>query len=213
MNTGCYKTKEVEGIKVNFQLDTGAECNIISHKVFKTLSRVSDKKMTNSRARLTSYSGHHIKTLGTTNFTCVCKIVEHNIQFFVTEMDNRAILSVEACQRLGLIEKLCSVGLDITEEYADSFKGLGCLPGEYKIKFDPSGTFDPVVHAPRKVPVALHDRVREELQRMETDGVIKKQEEPKGWVNSMVIVETPKKLRICIDPIDVTKRSSENISP
>ena len=176
VNTSWYKTIEVEGIKVNFHLDTGAKCNIIWHKVFKTLSQVSDKKMTNSRARLTSYSGHHIKTLGTTNFTCVCKIVEHNIQFFVTEMDSRAILGVEAWQRLTLIERLCSVGVDITEEYADSFKGLGCLPGEYKIKLDPS--VPPVVHAPRKVPVALHDRVREELQRMENDGVIKKQEEP-----------------------------------
>ena len=138
VNTGWYKTIEVEGIKVNFQLDTGAECNIISHKVFKTLSRVSDKKMTNSRARPTPYSGHHIKTLGTTNFTCVCNNVEHNVQFFVTEMDSRAILGVEACQRLGLIERLCSVGVDITEEYADSFKGLCCLPGEYRIKLDPS---------------------------------------------------------------------------
>ena len=31
VNTGWYKTKEVEGVKVNFQLDTGAKCNIISH--------------------------------------------------------------------------------------------------------------------------------------------------------------------------------------
>ena len=53
VNTGWYKTIEVEGVKVNFQLDTGAKCNIISHRVFKTLSRVSDKKM-KSRARLTS---------------------------------------------------------------------------------------------------------------------------------------------------------------
>ena len=196
VNSGWYKTIEVEGVKVNFQLDTGAKCNIISHRVFKTLSRVSDKKMTKSRARLTSYSGHRIKTLGTTNLTCVCKNVEHNVQFFMTEMDSTAILGVEACQRLGLIERLCSAGVDITEEYADSFKGLGCLPGEYKIKLDPS--VPPVVHAPRKVPVALHDRVKEELQRMENDGVIKKQEEPTDWVNSMVIVETPKKLRICI---------------
>ena len=104
-----------------------------------------------------------------------------------------------------------SVGVDITEEYADSFKGLGCLPGEFKIKLDPS--VPPVVHGPRKVPVELRDRVRVELQRMENDGVIKKQEEPTDWVNSMVIVETPKKLRICIDPRDVTKQSSENISP
>ena len=182
---------------MNVQLDTGAKCNIISHRVFKTLSRVSDKKMTKSRARLTSYSGHHIKTLGTTNVTCVCKNVEYNVQFFMTEMDSTAILGVEACQRLGLIERLCSISVDITEEYADSFKG------EYKIKLDPS--VQPVVHAPRKVPVALHDRVKEELQRMENDGVIKKQEEPTDWVNSMVIVETPKKLRICIDPRDLNK--------
>ena len=203
VNTGWYKTKDVEGAKVNFQLDTGAKCNIISHRIFKTLSRVSDKKMTKSRARLTSYSGHHIKTLGTTNLTCVCKNVDHNVQFFVTEMDSTAILGVEACQRLGLIERLCSAGVDITEKCADSFEGLGCLPGEYKIKLDPS--VPPVVHGPRKVPVALHDRVQEELQRMENDGVIKKQEEPTDWVNSMVIVETPKKLRIFIDPGDLNK--------
>ena len=84
--------------------------------------------------------------------------------YFVTEMDSTAILGVEACQRLGLIERFCSNGVDITEEYADSFKGLGCLPGEYKIKLDPS--VPPVVHAPRKVPVSLNDRVKQELQRM-----------------------------------------------
>ena len=103
--------------------------------------------MTKSRARLTSYSGHHIKTLGTTNLTCVCKNAEHNVQFFVTEMDSTAILGVEACQRL--VERLCSVGVDITEECADSFKGLDCLPGEYKIKLDQSVPH--VVHAPRTV--------------------------------------------------------------
>ena len=35
--------------------------------------------------------------------------------------------------------------------------------------------------------------------------MIKKQEEPTDWVNSMVIVETPKKMRICIDPGDLNK--------
>ena len=34
-NTGWYKITEVEGVKVNFQLDTGVKCNIISHSVFK----------------------------------------------------------------------------------------------------------------------------------------------------------------------------------
>ena len=35
--------------------------------------------------------------------------------------------------------------------------------------------------------------------------MIKKQEEPTDWVNSMVIVQTPKKLRICLDPRDLNK--------
>ena len=90
-------------------------------------------------------------------------------------MDNTAILGVEACQRLGLIERLDSVGAEITEVYADSPKGLGCLPGEYKIKLDPS--VPPVVHTPRKVPVTLHERVKKELKRLEKDGVIKKEKE------------------------------------
>ena len=36
VNIGWYRTIEVEGVKVNFQLDTGVKCNIISHNVFKT---------------------------------------------------------------------------------------------------------------------------------------------------------------------------------
>ena len=94
-------------------------------------------------------------------------------------MDSTAILGVKACQKLGLIERLDSVGAEITKEYADSLKGLGCLPGEYKIKLDPN--VPPVAHAPRQVSVALHERVKKELQRMENDGVIKKQEQSAAW--------------------------------
>ena len=48
VNTGWYKTIQVERVKVNFQLGT-ATCNIISHTVFKTLK---GKKMIKSRAKL-----------------------------------------------------------------------------------------------------------------------------------------------------------------
>ena len=40
---------------------------------------------------------------------------------------------------------------------------------------------------------------------MEKAAVIYKQEEPTDWVNSMVVVETPNKIRICIDPRDLNK--------
>ena len=71
VNTGWYKTLEAEGVKVNFQLDTGDKCNIISHRVFKTLSRVSDKKM-KSRARLTSiFWTSHQDTRGNKPHMCL----------------------------------------------------------------------------------------------------------------------------------------------
>ena len=56
---------------------------------------------------------------------------------------------------------------------------------------------------PRKIPVALRDKVRDELTRMESLGVIVKQDEPTPWVNSMVVVNKGSKIRICIDPKDL----------
>ncbi len=44
------------------------------------------------------------------------------------------------------------------EEYKDVFEGLGCLPGEHRISID--DTVAPVVHACRKVPFALREKLR-----------------------------------------------------
>ena len=45
-----------------------------------------------------------------------------------------------------------------------------------------------VVHAARKVTVALREKVKAELDRMEKLNVISKVDEPTKWVNSMVVV-------------------------
>jgi hypothetical protein len=122
-------------------------------------------------------------------------------------MDSTAILGLDACQSLGLIQRIDSlkpeIPIDVKLEYPDSFEGLGCLPGVVQIKVDPNAK--PVVHAPRKIPVALRKKVKAELSKMEKEGVIAKQTEPTDWVNSMVVVETPNKLRICIDPRDLNQ--------
>ena len=62
-----------------------------------------------------------------------------------------------------------------------------------------------MVHPPRKVPVSLKEKIREELDRMEKAEVVVKQKEPTDWVNSMVAVVKPNKLRICIDPRDLNE--------
>ena len=46
-----------------------------------------------------------------------------------------------------------------------------------------------MVHAPRRVPFALRDRLKSELDKEESLGVIVKVDEPTDWVHSITIVE------------------------
>ena len=63
-----------------------------------------------------------------------------------------------------------------------------------------------VVHAARKVTVAIREKVKAELDRMEKLNVISKVDEPTKWVNSMVVVLKPNGVvRIFLDPRDLNK--------
>lgn len=100
-----------------------------------------------------------------------------------------------------------AVPLAIPKDYQDLFSGLGCLPGTYSIKVDEN--IQPVIHTPSKIPIALRDTVKDELDRMERERVIVKQREPTRLVNSMVTVTKPNgKIRVCIDPRDLNRAFS-----
>ena len=60
----------------------------------------------------------------------------------------------------------------VLKDYTQAFMGLGSIPGECKIHLKPDAI--PVVYPPRKIPVALKDRCKAELDRMEKMGIIKK---------------------------------------
>ena len=113
------------------------------------------------------------------------------------------VLGLQACIDLKLFELVLSATQEqknLMKEFSDVFDGLGVFPGEHSLKLDPS--VPPVIHPPRRVPHALHNSVKRELERMESLGVISKVTEATDWVNSMMIVEKPnyKGLRICLDP-------------
>ena len=126
------------------------------------------------------------------------------------------LLSADTCESMGLAKM--SVPLNymgngstrstltkdcILEEYKDVFQGLGRLPGEYHMELDPSVL--PVQHAPRKVPIHLKPQVEERIRQMEDMGVIARVTEPTRWISSMVVVQQPNKLRICLDPKDLNQ--------
>ena len=61
------------------------------------------------------------------------------------------------------------------------------------------------MHSPRRVPVALPELLKEELQRMEKLRVIKKCSESTAWVHSFVVSKKNNKLRVCLDPSDLNR--------
>lgn len=135
----------------------------------------------------------------------------HHLSFVVVPKDVPALLGLATCERLNLVRRVLVVEEtnnteydSILREYEDVFKGLGCLPGVHNIQVDE--TVPPVVHPCRKVPFALKHQLKEELDRMESLGVIRKIDEPTEWVSSLVIVDKKNgKLRICLDPRDLNR--------
>ena len=77
---------------------------------------------------------------------------------------------------------------DLKEMYPECFGGIGMFKViEYEIKVDPK--VKPVVHAPRKVLIALQPKLEAALDEMEKKGIISKVERFSPWTNSLVIWE------------------------
>lgn len=122
--------------------------------------------------------------------------------------DIAVTLSGTVAEELGLLQRVCSIEqtelYGAAKPYEDVFEGLGQLEGiVYHLKLKPGS--QGVVKPTRRIPIALQSKVKAELDRMETAGVIVKVTEPTEWASNMVVVTKGEKVRICLDPSDLNK--------
>ncbi|XP_059057447.1 uncharacterized protein LOC131851041 [Achroia grisella] len=198
----------IRGQLVDFKLDTGADVNVIPLKLLSKLS-TNKSDLTSTKIKLQAYSGDSIKVIGKCYYKVTHKQNNYILKFIIVDVDSSAILGRNSCEELQLIKRIMSVSTEdsnnkILNKYLDVFTGLGCLPGKYKIKLHKN--ISPVVHAPRKLPIALKENVKNTLLEMVNDGIIAKVEGPTDWVNSMTVVKKASgDLRICLDPRDLNK--------
>ena len=191
---------EVDGFHIDMQIDTGATKSLLPYKVFKDM--LCDTPITKTARKFKSYTHHPIKVEGYVTLPARYKNKFVDVQYYVVHVDQKPLLSGQASEQLGLIERIHEVTNDL-DKYPELRKTTGTLPGTYSIKIDPTVT--PVVHGPRRQPKALSAKIRTKLKEMEADGHITKVTEPTDWVSSMVTVVRNGKLRICSDPKDLNK--------
>ena len=64
----------------------------------------------------------------------------------------------------------------------------------------------PTVHAARKIPLKMKDKLKSTLEDMVKEKIIEPVSIPTDWVSSMVVIEKKNgKLRICLDPKELNQ--------
>lgn len=234
-------------VDVQFQMDTGATCNVLPWKDYVLVTDDKSGKLIKPvNAFITLYDKSRKKVAGEVKLRLERNGAAHNIVFLVLKAEVVPILGLSSCKGMGLIsindsdkeiqfksqdkpggtnstnkvsEEIECATADhefwptennsklkdpILLEYQDVFEGLGCLPGPYTIQIDESIT--PVVHPPRRIPVALRETLRQELLQMTEQEIIAPVTEPTAWVNSMVVIKKKNNaIRICLDPRELNR--------
>ena len=180
-------TLQIAGKDIRFKLDTGAEVTAVSEATYRQLKRVRLQK---AHRPLLGPAGQPLKVMGqfTKKVTHTKSKASSNEVVYVFRGLKNNLLGFPAIQNLRLIQRVDSVSMDVIKQrFAKVFEGLGKLGEEYTIKLK-EGATPYSLYTPRKVPLPLRNRVKEELEKMEAMGVISKVDQPTPWCAGMVVV-------------------------
>ncbi|XP_051530640.1 carbonic anhydrase 4-like [Myxocyprinus asiaticus] len=133
--------------------------------------------------------------------------------FHIVDRNVKSLLGLPESMRLNLIQLGPGVHTvqqqaHETTDYKDLFRTdtVGKLPVVYHMGLDES--VHPTVCAPRRIPLAMKDKVAQELERMTRLGIISPVEEATPWVSAMAAaVKKDVTVHICIDPVHLNMLS------
>ena len=188
---------EVNGVPIQFCLDTGAEATVINKAAYE---RAGCPPLSPPNRVLRGPDRRSLAVTG--QFTATLKRGRWETQgdIYVVEKLSKPLLGRPAIEKLGI--SLCIAAIDKTtlaKQFSHMFGGLGKLQGDYTIKLQ-KGAKPYALHTPRRVAIPLMSAVKRELQRMKDLGVIVEVKEPTEWCAGMVVVpKADGRVRICVD--------------
>ena len=191
----------INDVNIEFKIDSGAQCNVISEIVFNTLKV---KKIDQPKAIIKAFGNHSIPVVGVCKLPCQFSGKQYLIEFYIVKNAYINLLGLDSCVKLGIIKVVNHIE-QIPKQYQELFDGqLGKIPKIVKLFIN--SDVRPIVLPTRKLAFALHDKVKAKLNEIVNQGVIEPVDKPTDWVSQMVVIQKPSgDLRICIDPRPLNK--------
>ena len=186
----------INGQPIIFKLDTGAEVTAITESTLAKLDNVqlspANKSLCGPDRKPLQVMGKLTVTLSSTNHKCnhdvhAIQLLKHNLS------------GLPAIKELHLLAQVDHMNLSQCQVINQYLSGLGTFKKEFEITVR-SDAKPFAIYTRHKVPLHLRQKVKDELSRMESLGVISKIDTPTQWCAGMVVV--PKKdntVRICVD--------------
>lgn len=191
----------VRDTNVKFKIDTGADVTVIPEQVYKQICGGANSSLAPGNKALFGPGHVPLSVVGIAREALYCGDKHTTEDLYVVKHLNTALLSRPASVNLRLVARIDSIDLDsVKQTYPKLCDGLGLVQQPYTIKLRPDAK--PVsLKVPRRVPLPLMGKVKQELQRMEQLGVISRIEEPTEWCSGMVVAPKKSKdeIRICVD--------------
>jgi hypothetical protein len=183
-----------------FKLNTGAEVTAISEATFHSLPGA---QLNPSNKTLCGPDRKPLKVLGTTDVKLSVGSASCEQSVYVLQTLTSNLLGLPAIAALQLLTRVDSLKEtpkeSIISQYLKLCERLCSFEGDFTIHLKPD-TQPHSIFTPRNVPIPLRTKVKKELDRMETLGVISKVDEPTDWCAGMVVVPKPSgDVRICVD--------------
>jgi hypothetical protein len=171
---------------VTFQVDTGASVNTLPVKYAPvSVWKVSD-------TTLTMWNGTIMKPLGKcrTSVTNPRNLKRYDIEFVIVSNEHTPLIGLQAAQKMGLVtiqednmERVLAVSTTLpscVKKFEVVFDGgLGSFPGENRLQLKENVT--PVTMPDRCTPISIRKKIKSELDRIESLGVLAKVTEPTPW--------------------------------
>ncbi|UYV77207.1 K02A2.6-like [Cordylochernes scorpioides] len=197
----------INGKKTTVHLDTGAQINVLPHKVINQWPSRPEIRPTSLKAF--AYGNTELPIVGKCNVLCQYGEKKGMFEFIVADVEAQTLITGDTCEKLEILRrinhintdemKLCSETQKILEQYHEVFQGVGLINSECKIYTKPE--YSPVQVPPRRIPTSLGAEVQSELEKMVKQGIVTKIYHETEWSHPMVVVKKKSgQIRICLDP-------------